>query len=142
MHVGTEQRLIGVDVADTSNVALVEQERLDRAHATARHGRQPLACELVIERLQPESRIEKLLERVRAEQQLARAEAPWIDDHQPSFRLQVDPHARMDRLRLRFEQHCACHAQVLSEVHVVAEVPQQVLATPAERFDATTLERF
>ncbi len=46
-----EERLVGVDVADTRDAALVEQERLDRGGAPARERTQVGGGEPLVQRL-------------------------------------------------------------------------------------------
>ena len=47
----------------------------------------------------------------------------------------------MGGLGLGFAEHHAGHAQVLGEVHVALEAPQQVLAPSAESLDAAPDQR-
>src|SRR5438270_755027 len=61
-------------------------------------------------------------------------------------RAQLKPHTRVGRIdprscSRRLEQHRAGHAQVLGEMDIVLEAPQEVLATSPETLDAPALER-
>ncbi len=100
MDARAEQRLVGVDVADARDLALVEQQRLDRRRAPARERAQVLGREPLVERLEPEARGEERLQRLRAEQQLARAEAARVDDHQAA-RLRAARRAAPTPMRTR-----------------------------------------
>ena len=75
VHAGAKQRLVGVDVADAGDPALVEQERLDRGAPPARQRAQQRGREGVVERLDAEARGEERLERLVADHQLAGAES-------------------------------------------------------------------
>ncbi len=100
MDAGAMQRLVGVDVAHARDPALVEQQRLDRRGPPARERAQVLGREALVQRLEPQAGREERLQRLAAEQQLAGAEAPRIDDHQPPLGAQLDAHAHVRRLGL------------------------------------------
>ena len=100
--------------------------------------------EQLVEGLEAEARREELLHRGRSEQQLARAEAPRVDHRQAPGRArgpELDADPRVRRLALGVREDRAGHAQVLSEVDVAAEAPQQVLSAPAEALHPPALER-
>jgi hypothetical protein len=95
MDPGSEQGLVGVDVADARNPALVEQHRLDRRSAPPQLLAQMLRRELLGEGLEAESRIQELLQSRRTEQERSpsrrrRAPASW---HEPTLRTR--PSARL-----------------------------------------------
>ena len=77
-----EERLVGVDVADTGDAALVKQKGLHRRGTPARERAQVLGGEALVQRLQPQPRGEEELHRLLSQQQLAGAEAARIDNHQ------------------------------------------------------------
>ena len=77
---GAEQRLVGVDVADAGDPLLVEQHRLDRRAAAAGERVQVLAGELGLERLDPQALGEEVVERLRAERELAGPEPARVDE--------------------------------------------------------------
>ncbi len=111
----SEQSLVGIDVADARDPALVQQERLDRRRPALGQPAQVTHGEALVERLQPEPHREERLERIAAQQQLARAEAARIDDRQPArargtSRAQLDAHAHMQLLGVRLREHRAGHA--------------------------------
>ena len=115
---------------------------------------QVLAGEALVQRLKAQACGEERLERLRAEQQLAGAEAARIDDHEPApgrRRLrragsaaggrELEPHACVRRLGVGVGQDPAGHAQMLGEVDVALEAPQQVLAPPSQPLHAAPDER-
>ena len=55
--------------------------------------------------------------------------------------LVIDAYAGVRRLGVGIEQHCAGHAQVLNQVHIILQVPNQVLALPAKRLHPPPLQR-
>src|ERR1700730_5391761 len=83
MHPRAEERLIGVDVADTGDPPLVEQERLDGGSPASRQRPEVLGREALLERLQSEPGREEGLECVRSQQQLSGAEATWVHYREP-----------------------------------------------------------
>src|ERR1700730_1634238 len=83
MHPRAEERLIGVDVADTGDSPLVEQERLDGSSPAARQRPEVLGREALLERLQSKPGREEGLECVRSQQQLSGAEATWVHYREP-----------------------------------------------------------
>ncbi len=112
----------------------------------SRERAQVLGGEALVERLEAEARGEERLERIRAQQQLARAEAARVDDRELARArgpraAELDAHAHVRRLGVGLREHSAGHAQVLREVHVAVEAPQQVLAAAAEALDAAAAQR-
>ena len=73
-----KQRLVGVDVADARDPALVEQDGLDRRAPVARLQVELLGREVRAERLDAEARVEERVERGPAERELAGAEAARV----------------------------------------------------------------
>ena len=132
-----EEGLVGVDVADARDRALVQQQRLDRPRAPAGERAQVLCGEARIERLEAEACVEEGRERVIAGEQLRGAEAPRVGDREArAARLQQHAHARVRGLWLGVHEHGAGHTQVLCEVELVLEAPKQVLAASAEALHA------
>ena len=183
---GTEEGLVGVDVADARDAALVEQEGLDRGASPAGEVAQVRGREALVERLDPEARREEALELLVPQHQLAGPEAPRIDDHEPlaprrgraidvlrrrrrgctcgrrsghacrvgvglsggggargggRARPELDPYAHVRRLGPGLAEHRARHAQVLDEVDLVVEHPDQVLAAALEPQHASPAQR-
>ena len=144
-----EQRLVGVDVADARDPALVEQQRLDRRRAPARERAQVLGGEALVERLEPSRAAKNASSAGSPQQQLAGAEAARVDDHQahvpspraPSQRRPGDPHGassmrtRASRARARTSHRRAGHAQVLGEMNARRRgaTPDTCRAGPAAR---------
>src|SRR3954447_4565901 len=135
-----EERLVGVDVADARDPLLVEQHRLDRGAAVAGQLVQALAGELGLERLDAEALGEEVVERLRAERELAGAEPARVDELQLRP-LEGERHACVGRALVRVEQQRAGHPQVQQQVRLVLELPPQVLAAAAEPLDAAALDR-
>ena len=140
VHAGAEQRLVGVDVPDAGDAALVEQERLDRRARGLGERVQVLAGEVALERLDAEAGVEEGVERLRAERELAGAEAARVveDEHVVA---EVEPHPHVPRRRGRVEQERAGHAQVHEQEDVVGELPDEVLAAAGELLDDAALDR-
>ena len=110
-----EQRLVGVDVPHPGDLALVEQERLDRRDVRPRAS--PRRCSAVNRSSSgssPRRAAKNASSASCAEQQLAGAEAARVDDHQRGV-----PGPRSRRTRMcggsgsGSQQHRAGHAQVL-----------------------------
>ena len=82
VHARAEQRLVGVDVPDAGDPALVEQERLHRRPAAARERAQVLGAEAGVEGLEAEARAQEGVERGAPVGELAGAEAARVDVEQ------------------------------------------------------------
>ncbi len=149
----TEQRLVGVDVADAGHPALVEQQRLDGRSPPAHHRAQVGGREVLVEGLATEPGREKHLEGLGAEQQLPCAEAPGVGDRKAhpastlaalggaGARPELDAHTGVGRLGVGVGKDGTGHAQVLGQVHVALEVPEQVLATAAQAKNPPACQR-
>ena len=74
------ERLVGVDVADPRDEALVEENRLHGRSPCRVCGAQVLGAEPLVEGLRAEPRGEERLERVGAADELRGAEAPRVGD--------------------------------------------------------------
>ena len=98
--------------------------------------------EALVEGLDAQARREECLERVVAEEQLAGTEAAGVRHYHQRARRELDAHARVRGLVLRVPQQRSRHSQVLREVCVALELPQQVLPAPAQAQYAAALERF
>ncbi len=119
MDARPEQRLVRVDVAHAGDLALIQQQRLDRHPAPLCKPPQVFRRVPLLEWLQAEPSREELLHRLRPEQQLARAEASRIDDRElssaalpPAFALtssKLDAHPGVRRLGVRVGEHRARH---------------------------------
>ncbi len=109
MYAGAEERLVGVDIADAGDAALVEQKGLHRGGTPARERPQMLDREALIQRLQPQPRGKEVLHRLLPQQQLAGAEAAGIDDHQAPTPWAARPGGRGLRRgsRMRGSARCA-----------------------------------
>ena len=77
---GPPQRLVGIDVPDTGNTALVEQDRLDRGSPGRERLAEPPRRELARERLGADALLHVAVELARLEQQ-PRAEAAYVAVH-------------------------------------------------------------
>ena len=58
VETGHEQRLVGVDVAETCHHPLIEQDRLEASRSPGEPGRERLRCERGVERFRAESSVE------------------------------------------------------------------------------------
>ena len=136
-----EQRLVGVDVADARDVTLVEQERLDRRLAPARHRAQVLARELCVQRLESEPR---------ARGSVAAPPRPAAARPCRSAAGRRSPGA--GPARARSARACAaapgpgraaaCRSSAgAAPGDVAAQAPEQVLAAPAQRLHAPPPQR-
>src|SRR5207249_5743716 len=96
--------------------------------------------EALLERLDAEPRVEERPERLRAEGELAGAEAPGVVEDQ-LVRPEDEPDSAVPPGRLRIEQERARHAQVREQIEVVLELPHQVLAATREALDAPPAQR-
>jgi len=81
------------------------------------------------------------IEGVGPEQQLARAEATRVDDHQTAFGSQLQAHADVRGLGLGLTQDRAGHAQMLCQMNVAGQAPHQILAAAAQLLHAPSDER-
>src|SRR5579884_3613747 len=103
MHARPEQRLIGVDVADAGDVALVEQERFHRHATPAAALAQVLGAERIRERLDAEALSEVEPERIRAVHEMPGAEPTWVDVQQAVPGIEPEPDPGVDGLLRRVD---------------------------------------
>ena len=99
-----------------------------------------VAGEVALERLDAEPGVEERGQRLRAERELAGAEAARVVEHELVV-AEVEADARVARRAVRVEQQRPGHAQVHEQVDVVGELPDEVLAAAAEPLDAPARER-
>ena len=138
---GAKQRLVGVDVADARDPALVEQDGLDRRAAVARLQVQVLGRELGAERLDPEARVEEGVELRAAERELAGAEAARVAEGDDVAIVELQAHAHVGRVARRVVEQVAGHAQVHEQEHLAGGLEDEVLAPPVQALDLAALER-
>jgi hypothetical protein len=119
MNAGQEQRLVGVDVSDSSDPSLIEHERLHRSGPSASNPAQALRSELGRERLDPQPQREIRIARRTAEQQVAGPEPPGIDVHQPVPIVEPQPDAGVQRVERRVKQQRSGHPQMDEQMTVV-----------------------
>src|SRR4051812_19959716 len=98
MDAGAKERLVGVDVADARDAALVQQQRLDRRAPLARLQVEVLGREVRAERLDAQAAVEELLQRGAAERELAGAEAARVTEAQDVGVVELQAHAGVGRV--------------------------------------------
>ena len=101
MQAGAKQRLVGVDVADSGDPRLVEQERLQRRPSAGGELEQRLRGELAGERLDPEPGGEVAVELV-VGQDDGVSEAPRIGEPELAAVVEHDPGPQVASVRGRF----------------------------------------
>ncbi len=107
MDPGAEQCLVGVDVPDSRDPPLVEDERLHGRRSPARDRGEVLGGELGGERLHPEPLVEVCGARPRVRQQMAGAEPPRVDVHEPMTVVELEANSGVRRVGRRIEQQRA-----------------------------------
>ena len=135
-----EQRLVGVDVADAGDDALVEERGLDRRLAARERARQ-VGGRPVAQRLGPELAGEPGLGAVLGDAPGAEAARVGVGE----VGAVVEQRARAQEARslsggAAQPEQVAGHAQVDEQRGAVVELDDQVLAAPAERLDAHALQ--
>ncbi len=133
MDAGSKQRLVGVDVADPGDLALIEQQGLDRRAAAAGQPVQVPAGEVRVERLNAEPGSQEVVQRGTPKSELAGAEATRVDEGDPMCAaVELEDDSRVRRRAARVQQQRPGHAQMDEQEHLVLELPHEVLAAPAE----------
>ena len=142
MDPGAEQRLVGVDVADAGDLALIEQERLDRRAADPRER---------VEVRAREARARTARSPSRAAKNASRASPPSASSPVPkrrgSSKISSRPSSSAKRTRAWRGGSGGSSSSVpvmrrwSMQVDVVLELPDQVLAAPPERLDASAGHR-
>ncbi len=133
MQTREEQRLIGVDVADASDIALVQQRGFDRRAATAQRLPQDLRRKRVGERFWTELR-QRVLDLVG---EIDGAEFAHIDESQLISAIQVEDGSgeRLGCGGVGAKSKRSGHAQMHDQRLVAVELKEQILAPPLDARD-------
>ena len=133
------ERLVGVDVPEPRDRALVEQRALDRRAAPCEPLRQPRGGEARPERLDAEPDAQVRIELAGLEQP-PRAEAAHVAVGEPAAVVERDRGPRVRVVGRAVGEERAGHAQMREQRAAALEADDQVLAAPLDGGDALALE--
>ena len=133
MELRAPQRLVGVDVADARDEALVDEERLEPRPAAADPGPERLEREAVVERLRADPVERVVVREVEPDPpELAHVAEPQLG---AVVQRERQPLVGVDRQRRRHDEQLPGHLEVDGEERAAGEVDDDLLAAPADGLD-------